>query len=116
MLEFSRSKREVLTQFYIREIPLLIHKITERRKLETLAKLYEQQMALLTAVATAGSCASKESIESISNSIRERIEELSDKKPGGPDHGTNEGSEDPYEKLMQLQNTIAQNNPRKRKR
>ena len=107
------SKKDVLQQIYLREVPLILHKISERRRQEALSKLCEQQLHLSIAAATAGSCVSKESVENISNALKTQSDTLTRGVKKQQDN--TKPKEDPWKQLEELQGLIAQTRQRKRR-
>jgi CRISPR/Cas system CSM-associated protein Csm2 small subunit len=101
------SKNQVLTEFYYREIPLLINRIRIKRRNEDLEKLHDKLHTLHVLTATAGMCPDIESIEKIKNIINESISKLSPAVEKPVD-------EDPYDMLRRIQKTIADTKVKRR--
>jgi hypothetical protein len=111
MLEFRMSKRQVLTEFYIREIPLLSHVMAERVKARQLDKVNNYSMMLRIATLTCGWKPDVDGINKLSSSFQKQFRELMPagfEDSGAAEAGAGE-NRDPYEQLRALQQRMAQN-------
>jgi hypothetical protein len=103
MMEFGMTKRQVLTEFYIREIPLLTHFITERVRTRQLQKLNDYSMVLKIATLTCGWKPDVDGVNKLFSSFQKQSQELlpvelKDLGMAGADK-----SQDPYKQLEELQ-------------
>jgi hypothetical protein len=115
MLEFRMSKRQVLTEFYIREIPLLSHVMTERVRARQLDKVNNYSMMLRIATLTCGWKPDIDGVNKLFSSFQKQFREL---LPAGFEDSAGNGAgenRDPYEQLRALQQLMAQNRAGKRK-
>ncbi len=116
MDEFHLPKSAILKEFYIREIPLILYRLKNKRKFKNLEKLHDNLLTLRIATATAGLGASVEMIKDIQEGITQAIlrldpnalkTETESEEAEGP-------KKDPYDQLEQLQGVIAQTQKGKR--
>jgi hypothetical protein len=108
MLEFGMSKRQVLTEFYIREIPLLTHVITDRVRTRQLRKLNDYSMMLKIATLTCGLKPDVDGVNKLFSSFCKQSRELL--PTGFEDLGVAVGTgkpQDPYKRLEELQKRMA---------
>jgi hypothetical protein len=110
MLEFKMTKRQVLTEFYIREIPLLTHVITERVRMRQLQKLNDYSMMLKIATLTCGWKPDIDGVNKLFSSFQKQSRELlpaefEDSEVAGAGIGK---PQDPYKQLEELQKRMAE--------
>lgn len=98
MMEFHLSKNQVLQEIFVREIPLITHKLKLEAKRRSLTKLYEQKASLIISTITAGMGPSGEVIKEFMENLDRQIERLENRP---------EQKQDPYEQLKKLSATIA---------
>jgi hypothetical protein len=67
MDEFNLSKIQLLREFYIREIPLVIHRLRIKKRNKAIEKLYDDIFHLRVAAATAGIKPNGEMLNEISS-------------------------------------------------
>jgi hypothetical protein len=111
MFEFRMSKRQVLTEFYIREIPLLSHVISERVRTRQLKKLNDYSMMLKIATLTCGWKPDIDGINKLFSSFQKQSRELlpAEFEDSGEATGTGTGKpQDPYKQLEELQKRMAE--------
>jgi hypothetical protein len=108
MDEFKLSKMQVLKEFYLREIPLIIYRMRMQRDNEKLGKYYDTLMNIKIATATAGMIPSIELITDLEQKTQQAIDRLLPKEP-------DKEAEDPYKKLERLQSIIGNVQQKKRK-
>ena len=112
MDEFKQSKKQILTEIYIRELPLILNHINHRRKMKRDEEKFRRAVGfsdlLDIAVATAGMAPSGENIEKLIERSRSLLKEFMPKE-----EQSNE-TQDPYERLKALQGTMSQKRARKR--
>jgi hypothetical protein len=111
MFEFGMSKRQVLTEFYIREIPLLSHVMAERVRARQLDKVNNYSTMLRIATLTCGWKPDVDGVNKLFSSFQKQFREL---LPAGFEDSEATGSgtsenQDPYEQLRALQKLMAQN-------
>ena len=117
MFELGWTKQEVLQQIYIREVPLVIAKLGGKRRREELQRLYGLQEEFYIALATAGMSPSQEMVDSVSESIKSRIQNLEGVEPSSeteeepPSQVDNEKG---FKQLEELQQFFAQSGRRGR--
>jgi hypothetical protein len=110
MLEFGMSKRQVLTEFYIREIPLLTHVITERVRTRQLRKLNDYSMMLKIATLTCGWKPDIDGVNKLFSSFQKQSRELLPvefEDSGEAGAGGTGKPQDPYRQLEELQKRMA---------
>lgn len=122
MDEFHLPKSVILKEIYIREIPLILYRMKNKRKYKTLEKLHDNFLTLRIATATAGLGASVEMIKDIQNGIEQAIlildpdafENNNAEMESSESEETEGPKKDPYEQLRQLQGVITQTRKGKR--
>jgi hypothetical protein len=104
MREFRLSKSQVLKEFYVRELPLIIREINERNRDKQLEEFMRWNRLLKIAVATAGMSPSEEAVKDIFEELRKSVKPFVPSKTSGE----SEKPKDPYEQLKKLQGIIGQ--------
>lgn len=112
MAEFNQPKSVILKETYVREVPLIIHRIQVRERNDTLDKLYDQFMNLQIAAATAGLGASPDLLRGIADRLEKAIIKIT---PGGKKETSGEQSDNTEQKLERLQQIIARTQEKKRR-
>lgn|GEM_PF-2160646 len=96
-----------MKQVYIREVPILLHKIEERRRTRAIEKLYDHQYHFRLAIATLGMAPDKELIQSIAKDLDSRQQNLLGEFESEDEQGARDGIDrwyEEYEGLKQKEN------------
>lgn len=111
ILELGWSKRDVLEQIYIREVPIIIYKIMEKKKEKAIDAVIDKQIWMNMLVATSGMSPSKEGVEKIFEVLNKQLKSLEGDRADLIDDEREydpEKFEKEVEKLVSLQDYIAQ--------